>query len=52
VNRLETGHNRIVKDVEELREEISEIKDDNGRLEAKLDRMFDTLLKIIDKFNK
>lgn len=52
VNRLETGHNRIVKDVEELREEIFEIKEDNSRLEAKLDKMFDTLLKIIDKFNK
>lgn len=52
VNRLETGHNQIVKDVEELREEVVEIRDDNSRLEAKLDKMFDTLLKIVDKFNK
>lgn len=52
VNRLETGHNKIVDDVQDLRKEVSEIKSDNSRLEEKLDKMFDTLLKVIEKFNK
>ena len=52
VNRLETGHNKIVKDVNELKEEVSEIKSDNSRLEEKLDKMFDTLIDLMSKFTK
>ena len=52
VNRLETGHNKIVDDVKELKDEMSEIKEDNSRLEAKIDKMFDTLLDALSKFTK
>jgi uncharacterized iron-regulated membrane protein len=52
VNRLETGHNEIVNEVSHVKEEISGIKEDNIRLESKLDKMFDTLLDIASKFGK
>ena len=52
VNRLETGHIKIVDDVKELKDEMSEIKEDNSRLEAKIDKMFDTLLDALSKFTK
>jgi predicted nuclease with TOPRIM domain len=52
VNRLETGHNDIVNEVNSVKDEISEIKEDNKRLESKLDKMFDTLLDIASKFGK
>jgi len=56
VNRLESGHNEIEKDIKDLKKDLSDnlsdVKKDNQRLENKLDKMFDTVLKVIDKFNK
>ena len=52
VNRLESGHNEIEKDIKDLKKDLSDVRKDNQRLENKLDKMFDTLLKVIDKFNK
>jgi hypothetical protein len=52
VNRLESGHNEVEKDIKDLKKDLSDVRKDNLRLENKLDKMFDTLLKVIDKFNK
>lgn len=52
VNRLETGHVKIVEDVKDLKEEVTEIKNDSTRLEEKIDKMFDTLLDLMSKFTK
>jgi len=56
VNRLESGHSEIEKDIKDLKKDLSDnlsdVKKDNQRLENKLDKMFDTVLKVIDKFNK
>lgn len=52
VNRLETGHNKIVTDVKEVKTEISELKKDNTRLEEKIDKLFDTLVDVLSKFTK
>ena len=56
VNRLESGHSEIEKDIKDLKKDLSDnlsdVKKDNQRLENKLDKMFDTLLRVIDKFNK
>ena len=52
VNRLETGHNQIVSDVKELKDDIVDIKNNSTKLEEKLDKMFDTLLELVTKISK
>ena len=52
VNRLETGHNKIVTDVESVKEDIVDIKNNSAKLEEKIDKMFDTLLELVTKISK
>jgi hypothetical protein len=52
VNRLETGHNEIVSDVKELKDDIIDIKNNSTKLEEKLDKMFDMLLELVTKISK
>jgi predicted nuclease with TOPRIM domain len=52
VNRLETGHNEIVGDVNNVKEDVADLKKDTNRLENKIDKMFDTLLDLASKLGK
>ncbi len=52
VNRLETGHNDIVGDVNNVKEDVADLKKDTNRLEDKIDKMFDTLLDLASKLGK
>ena len=51
VNRLEKGHEKIDTEMIKVNEEIQSLKKYNQRLETKIDKMFDTLLKVISKFD-
>lgn len=52
VNRLEKGHEKIDTEMLKVNQEIQYLKEDNQRLETKIDKMFDTLLRIVSKFDK
>lgn len=49
VNRMESDHKEIYTKIDKIDQEVKELKKDSYRLEEKIDKLFEALLKHFDK---
>lgn len=49
VNKMEKDHENLGKEIRKINQEMKNLKKDNYRLEEKIDKVFDSLLNLLDR---